>query len=243
MSVSNGYRNAWEGFWRDAPHEAGAVIWDAEPALTASVHLALFDPHLTDRALPFVDLGCGNGTQTRFLADRFTPVLGVDLSATAVERARARYPDGRAEFEQLDATDERAVRRLHARLGDANVYVRGVIHQSEPADRQPVTDAIATLVGARGRAFVVELSEAAKAVLGGLAQGPAGPPAKLRPVFDHGLTPAEVADSALLELFRTAGLAILASGELPLLTTEFTADGSRIELPAHWLVAGAPERD
>ncbi|MFF1612431.1 methyltransferase domain-containing protein, partial [Amycolatopsis sp. NPDC058278] len=26
------------------------------------------------------DLGCGNGTQTRYLADRFPHVLGVDLS-------------------------------------------------------------------------------------------------------------------------------------------------------------------
>ncbi|MEU1286076.1 class I SAM-dependent methyltransferase [Kitasatospora sp. NPDC005856] len=238
MSVTNRYLGAWEGFWRDAPEEPGAVIWDAEPALSAERHLVLFRPHLADPALPVIDLGCGNGTQTRFLAERFPLVLGVDLAAAAVDRARRGDPAGRAEFTRLDATDAKAVRALHHRLGDANVYVRGVIHQSDPADRQRVVDAVRVLIGARGRAFVFELAEAAKGVLGELARDPAGPPPKLRPVLAHGLVPADVADAVFPELFRTAGLDVLAGGELPLATTESTPDGTRIELPAHWLVAG-----
>ncbi|WP_380282357.1 class I SAM-dependent methyltransferase [Kitasatospora purpeofusca] len=240
MSVTKRYRDSWEGFWREAPDGPGAVIWDAEPALTAERHLALFEPHLADPGLPVVDLGCGNGTQTRFLAGRFARVLGADLSAAAVELARRSDPEGRAAYVQLDATDPAAVRALHEQLGDANVYLRGVIHQSEPADRSPVAEAVATLLGAHGRAFLVELSEAAKRVLGELAGGPAGPPPKLRPVFSHGLAPAEVADAAFGDLLRAAGLAVLASGELPLATTEFTPGGERIELPAHW-VAVAPD--
>ncbi|MFJ9690513.1 class I SAM-dependent methyltransferase [Kitasatospora sp. NPDC101183] len=239
MSVTNRYRDAWEGFWRDAPEEPGSVIWDAEPELTVRRHLALLVPYLTDRQLPFVDLGCGNGSQTRFLAERFPRAVGVDLSAAAVELSRRADGPGRAEFAQLDATDPEAVRALHGRLGDANVYVRGVIHQSDPADRQPVADAVAHLLGERGRAFVFELAESAKAVLGGLARGPAGPPPKLRPVLAHGLAPAEVADTAFAGLFRAAGLTVLASGEMPLLTTEFTSDGDRIELPGRWVVLGA----
>ncbi|GAA1387011.1 class I SAM-dependent methyltransferase [Kitasatospora putterlickiae] len=240
MSVTNRYREAWEGFWRDAPEGEGAVIWDAEPALTAERHLALFAPHLADPRLPLVDLGCGSGTQTRFLAGRFDRVLGADLSAAAVELARRSDPGERAAYERLDATDPAAVRALRDRIGDANVYVRGVIHQSEPADRRPVAEAVATLLGDRGRAFLVELSEAAKGVLGGLAGGPAGPPPKLRPVLAHGLAPAEVADAAFDDLLHAAGLTVLASGELPLSTTEYTPGGERIELPAHW-VAVAPD--
>ncbi|MFI8459710.1 class I SAM-dependent methyltransferase [Kitasatospora sp. NPDC085464] len=239
MSVTSRYRDAWEGFWREAPEEPGAVIWDAEPAVTAERHLALFRPHLADPELPLVDLGCGNGTQTRFLADRFARVLGVDLSVAALDHARRRDPARRAEFAQLDATDADAVRALHGRLGDANVYLRGVIHQSEPADRRPVAEAVAALVGERGRAFLVELAESAKKVLADLAHDPAGPPPKLRPVFAHGLAPAEVADAALTALLHTAGLTVLASGDLPLATTESAPDGRPIELPARWLVVGA----
>ena len=232
------YREAWEGFWREASDEPGAVFWDADPKVTAALHLALFEPHLLDAGLPLVDLGCGNGTQTRFLADRFPKVVGADLAAAALDHARRADPAGQAVYRLLDAAEQGAAKTLHAELGDANVYMRGVLHQCEPADRQPLADGIATLVGERGRVFLVELSEAARPVLGGLAQSPAGPPAKLAPIFRHGIAPGEVADDAVPGYLRAAGLAVLASGALPLTTTEFAPDGSLMELPSTWLVAG-----
>ncbi|EFL35958.1 thiopurine S-methyltransferase superfamily [Streptomyces viridochromogenes DSM 40736] len=238
MSVTNRYREAWEGFWRAASAEPGAVFWDAEPALTAGPHLALFEPRLADPALPLVDLGCGNGTQTRFLADRFPRVMGVDLSAAALDHARRADPAGQAVYRQLDAAEKSEAQALHAELGDSNVYMRGVLHQCESEDRQSLVDGIATLVGERGRAFLVELSDAAKPVLTGLASGPDGPPPKLAPVFRHGIAPGEVSDDAVPEFLRSAGLAVLASGELPLATTEYRPDGVRVELPSRWLLAG-----
>ncbi|MFC7303283.1 class I SAM-dependent methyltransferase [Streptomyces monticola] len=238
MSVTNQYKEAWEGFWQEAPEEQGAVFWDAEPALTAGLHLALFEPHLTAPGLPVVDLGCGNGTQTRFLADRFPRVVGADLSAAAVAHARHADPRGQAEYRQLDAAEKSELEQLHAELGDANVYMRGVLHQCKPEDRQPLVDGIATLIGERGRAFVVELAQAAGAVLRGFAQGPDGPPPKLQPVFRHGIAPGEVADEAVPEMFRAAGLRIVAEGQLPLTTTDYAPNGTRIELPSHWLVVG-----
>ncbi|MFK0157195.1 class I SAM-dependent methyltransferase [Streptomyces sp. NPDC090499] len=238
MSVTSRYRSAWEGFWREASEEPGAVFWDADPDVTAGVHIALFEPHLTDPGLPLVDLGCGNGTQTRFLADRFPRVLGTDISEAALDHARHADPGGRAGYRLLDAAEKGAAQALHVELGDANVYMRGVLHQCEPEDRQPLADSIATLVGSSGRAFLVELSEAARPVLGGLAQSPSGPPPKLAPVFRHGIAPGEVADDAVPEYLRNAGLTVLASGELPLYTTESTPDGELIVLPSKWVLAG-----
>ncbi|GAA1359880.1 class I SAM-dependent methyltransferase [Streptomyces beijiangensis] len=238
MSVTTRYKDAWEGFWGEAPDEQGAVFWDADPALTAGIHLALFEGHLAEQGLPLVDLGCGNGTQTRFLAGRFERTVGVDLSVAAVEHARHQDGSGQVRFEQLDAVDEKAVQQLHAELGDAQVYMRGVLHQCEPGDRQALADTIATLVGERGRAFVVEPSQEAKPLMMGIAQGPAGPPAKMRPIFAHGIAPGEVADAELPEYFRSAGLDVVAEGELPLTTTEYRADGPRIVLPSKWLVVG-----
>ncbi|TLS46175.1 class I SAM-dependent methyltransferase [Streptomyces montanus] len=238
MSVTTRYREAWEGFWREASDEPGAVIWDAEPALTVGVHLGLLEPYLRAPGLPFVDLGCGNGTQTRFLADRYPQVVGADLSAAALDHARLADRAGQAAYRLIDAAEKNEAETLHAELGDTNVYVRGVLHQCEPDDRQPLVDGVAALVGERGRAFLVELAEAAGPVLRGLAQRPEGPPAKLAPVFRHGLAPAAVADEAVPEYVRAAGLTVLASGELPLVTTEYRADGTRIELPSKWLVVG-----
>ncbi|MES5818920.1 class I SAM-dependent methyltransferase [Streptomyces sp. RG80] len=238
MSVTSRYREAWESFWREAPDGQGEVFWDAEPAVTVGLHLALFEPYVSDPVLPLVDLGCGNGTQTRFLADRFAHVLGVDLSEAALDRARQADPAGQAGYRVLDAVEKGEAAALHAELGDSNVYMRGVLHQCEPADRQPLVDGLAALLGDRGRGFLVELSEAAKPILMGLAQGPAGPPPKLAPIFRHGIAPGEVSDDALSEHVRSAGLTVLASGELPLTTTEHGPDGTRIELPSKWLVVG-----
>ncbi|MEV5986843.1 class I SAM-dependent methyltransferase [Streptomyces sp. NPDC052051] len=242
MSVTSRYRQAWESFWHEAPDEPGSVIWDAEPKLTSAVHLALFEPLLTDPGLPFLDLGCGNGTQTRFLADRFPRVLGADLSSAALDHARRADPAGRAGYRLMDAAEQSEAAALHAELGDVNVYMRGVLHQCEPADRQPLVDGLATLVGERGRVFLVELAEEAGRMLKELARRPEGPPAKLAPVFRHGIAPGEVADAALPEYLRAAGLTVLARGELPLVLTEYLADGTRIDLPSKWIVAGASRR-
>ncbi|MGW8065486.1 class I SAM-dependent methyltransferase [Streptomyces ziwulingensis] len=238
MSVTSRYRDAWESFWSEAPEGQGAVFWDAEPMLTAGRHLAHFEPYLLDPGLPMIDLGCGNGTQTRYLADRFPHVVGADLSTAALDRARRSDPAGQAVYRRLDAADKAETEMLHAEIGDANVYVRGVLHQCEPDDRQPLADALAALLGARGRAFLVEPTQAAGTVLARLAQEPEGPPAKLAPVLRHGLTPGAVPDDAVPEYLRAAGLTVLSSGELPLYTTEYTVDGARIELPSTWRVTG-----
>ena len=238
MSVTSRYRAAWEGFWSEAPEEQGAVFWDAEPTLTAGPHLALFEPYLTHPNLPMVDLGCGNGTQTRFLADRFPQVVGADIAEAALDRARRADPAGMATYRLLDAVDKAAAQNLHAELGDSNIYMRGVLHQTEPDDRRPLIDTVATLLGDRGRAFLLELSEHARPVLGGLAERPGGPPPKVAPIFRHGIAPGEVADDAVPEFLHSAGLGILASGELTLITTERADDGTRIGLPSNWWVAG-----
>ncbi|MEO3974565.1 class I SAM-dependent methyltransferase [Streptomyces sp. CAU 1734] len=245
MSVTKRYLETWDGFWGEISGGPGEVFWDAEPTLTVGRHLALYEPHIDDHRLPLVDLGCGNGTQTCFLADRFPRVLGVDLAPAAIELARARkrpapgrVPAAEPEFRRLDAVDPEQTGALRRELGDCNVYMREVLHQADPKDRQPLVDTIAALVGERGRAFVVELAESAGVRLGQLAEAPAGPPPKLLPVLRHGVTPTPVPDADMAGFFAAAGLPILAEGDIPLTTAEYEPDGSRIELPSKWLVVG-----
>ncbi|MFF2021458.1 class I SAM-dependent methyltransferase [Streptomyces sp. NPDC058171] len=240
MSVGQAHRAAWQGFWEGAPGEAGGVFWDAEPATTVEVHLTLFESHFVG-GLPLVDVGCGNGTQTRYLAHRFPRVIGTDLAPAAIAHARRGDPRGTVDFRTADMTDPVETGRLHDELGDTHVYMRGVLHQCPPEDRQPLLDGIATLLGARGRGFLVELGEAAGSVLRGLAGSPAGPPAKLAPVLAHGIAPGEVSDESVPAYVRAAGLDILARGELPLATTEVTEDGP-IVLPSRWMLVTARAR-
>ncbi|MFB7292181.1 class I SAM-dependent methyltransferase [Actinacidiphila glaucinigra] len=237
MDVTGTNLQAWEGFWRDAPGGPGAVLWDAGAEVTAAAHLSFFEAHF-DPSLPVVDLGCGNGTQTRFLAKRYGRAVGVDLAAAAIGHARHQDPGGVAEYRQLDAADPEAVRRLGEELGEVNVYMRGVLHQCRPEERAPLVEGIAVLTGGRGRVFADELAASAKDALMGLAQRPDGPPAKLAAIFAHGIAPAEMPDAAVPELFRAAGMEVLARGEVALVTTERRADGSWFEVPTNWLVAG-----
>jgi SAM-dependent methyltransferase len=237
MSVAGGYPQAWESFWHDIDGEPGSAFWDSGPEFTAALHVPLFEDHFDD-SLPIVDLGCGNGTQTRYLAGRYPRAVGFDIAGAAIAHARRSDPGGLAEYRRLDAADPVAVRALHAELGDANVYMRGVLHQCEPQDRGPLVEGIATLLGARGRVFADELSGAAKGVLMGLARRPGGPPARLAAVFAHGIAPGEVPDGAIPAFFRAAGLDVLAEGAVALITTEQADDGSRIRVPTNWLVAG-----
>ncbi|MEV8602165.1 class I SAM-dependent methyltransferase [Streptomyces griseoviridis] len=235
MDVSSRYREAWEGYWRETSDAPGEAIWDADPSFSAAPHSELLLPH-ADASLPVVDLGCGNGTQTRYLAGRFPRAIGVDLAQAAIDHARRADPEGVAEFERLDLVDRDAVAALHERIGDANVYMRAVIHQSDAGDRPAVARAVATLIGSHGRAFVTELTRAAKDVLQRAMREPDGPPEKLRRVFAHGLRPADAEDTETPELLRAAGLTVLASGAAPLPQTAHLTDGTRIELPAHWYV-------
>jgi SAM-dependent methyltransferase len=240
MSVTSRYREAWEGYWQDTPDDPGAAIFDCAAELGAGQHLELLLP-FADTTLPVVDLGCGTGTQTRYLAGHFGRAIGADLSDAAIAHARRADLAGVVEFRQLDAADPEAVRVLHESLGDANVYMRGVLHQSEDAARPAVAEAVATLVGSRGRAFVVELLSRSKAVLAQASQGGGGPPPKIASMFKHGLTPAAADDASVPEDLSAAGLSVLARGETELVMTEYRADGTRIDLPAQWLVVGGAQ--
>ncbi len=53
---------------------------------------ALFARHVTGRVA--LDVGCGAGRSTRFLRDCGFDVMGVDIAAEMIERARAIDPDG-----------------------------------------------------------------------------------------------------------------------------------------------------
>ncbi|MDJ0382978.1 class I SAM-dependent methyltransferase [Streptomyces sp. G-G2] len=231
MALSDRYRKAWDGFWEESDGTQGEPFWDAAPALTAERDLALLEPY-ADPRLPIADLGCGNGTQTRFLATRFARAIGVDLAGAAVAHARRADPGGVAEYEQLDLADAPGAHALHGRIGDTNVYLRAVLHQSDPEDRPAVAASVAALLGATGRALVLEPTDGAAAVLGSL-----GPTPKLLRVREHDLRPGRVADGEVAGLLRAAGLSVLAEGETSLTMSEVHADGTRVELPARWFVA------
>src|SRR5262245_25690578 len=107
------YFSSWESYWSTITGAPGEVFWDADPAQAAEQDWPRFAPY-GDARLPLLDLGCGNGTQTRYLAQHWGSVIGVDISPAAVELAQATNAAANIVYRVLDLLSAEAVARLHA---------------------------------------------------------------------------------------------------------------------------------
>jgi SAM-dependent methyltransferase len=231
--MRSGYENAWESYWRDLPPRTQESIFDSESELTAARDLPLLEKHFAPD-LPLIDLGCGTGTQTRFLGTRFHRVIGVDFSPTVLELSAA-Y-GGNVEYRRLDLRDEAGIGALHDQVGDANIYMRGILHQMEVPDRPAVVANMVTLLGTRGHLFDLELAAEALTIMRGLADRRDGMPPKVAAIFTHGLKPGVWRGTDQAELLAAGGLDVLAGGTSTLFCTEYV-DGSRLELPMTYAIA------
>lgn len=175
---------AWERYWNAVRTTGtqGEVLWDADIGPEADQYSTVLDGRM-DTSLPIVDVGCGNGQWTRWLAGRFPAAVGVDVAASAVRRA-ADESDGvqGVSFRTLDLTEPGAGRRLHTEYGDANVFVRGVLHVLRPRKRVELGRNLLDLVGARGHVLLTETNYRGNALsyLQSLGAGPGSIPEPLR---------------------------------------------------------------
>ncbi len=221
----------WERWWAGIDGTPGEIVWDADPGdLDADlVHFA----GAFSQSRPVVDFGCGDGRQTRFLARHFADVLGVDVLAAAIGRARAADNPPNAGFQVLDARDTAAAVRLHQELGDANVYIRGVLQALPPAAHPQAVQAIAALLGASGTLFAKELPPEAAAYFAGVIQRH-GPPPGLAKVLRHGLPPGQISLPELTELFPADRFEVLGTGTSHMHTVNTLPGGEAIIVPAVW---------
>ncbi len=148
----------WDRYWGAIRKtgEDGDVLWDA--GCSAEMRHALhWLVSSGDATLPVIDIGCGNGRRTRMLASYFPRAIGIDVSSRAV--ARAREETGNAAnvaFRALDATAPGVGRQLAAELGDANIYIRGVLHVLDHSRRLSLLHNARQLLGQRGILYYLE---------------------------------------------------------------------------------------
>jgi SAM-dependent methyltransferase len=208
-------------------------MWDADSA-DLEADLGYFADSF-DPALPMVDFGCGDGRQTRFLARHFPHVVGVDISAAAIRRARAADSPRNTGFQVLDARDQDGAARLHGELGDANVYIRGMLHAMPPTSRPSVAEAIAALLGVAGTLFAKEPSPDAASYFSDIRERYTMPP-ELAKVMPR-IAPKRISITELEELFPASRFEMLGTGTSCLRTVHTLPDGALISVPAIWILS------
>lgn len=95
------YASSFDAIYRIADAEKGAPPWahlQADPELVRWAERTRLDGS-GSRA---VVVGCGLGDDAEFLAGRGFEVAGFDVSATAIEICRRRFPDSRVGYRQHD---------------------------------------------------------------------------------------------------------------------------------------------
>jgi 2-polyprenyl-3-methyl-5-hydroxy-6-metoxy-1,4-benzoquinol methylase len=210
-------QNEWENYWHatsqlvEKADEDAASIWDGEADVVAARDLKRFQSS-ADASLPLIDLGCGSGIQTRYLAGHFARVIGVDVSDSALSIARAQNSATNVEYRQLDVFDAAAVERLHAQLGDVNIYMRTLLHLVQPEARPAFAASVSNLLGRRGTLYLHELGGAAHAYFGGFIQRN-GMPVRLARVVSTGIRPGSVDREQVLSMFSPERFEMIADGE------------------------------
>lgn len=244
---------SWERYWSsiDATGRGGDVLWDADSDDEMDWLLERATAHF-DPALPVVDLGCGNGRYSRVLATRFPTVIGVDVSASAIAMAEAESAGvAGVRFEVLDAAADGAVDALAARLGPANVFIRGVLHVLDDTARSGVADTLRTLLADGAGAGLILEPAYADSSFGyvGFVGGAKGRAVELvRPLEAAGVRhSSRFGDEELSRFFPAAGWAHLESADVAMHAVDPQSDQSTLRLPGYYAAVrrqpGAPAQD
>jgi SAM-dependent methyltransferase len=232
---------AWNRFWAGIRRTGagGEVLWDAasKEELDSVLDRALAR---MDTNLPVVDVGCGNGRFSRLLAARFPRVLGFDVSAHAIQRAKeeSRGVENVA-YRVLDASRPGVGRTLAAELGEANVLMRGVFHVFDDAQRATTVENLADMMGERGVIYCAETNYEGNPLDQLVAQGatPTTMPEPLRKCIEAGIKPPRhFGEAELRAFFPIDRWETLESGPLTMHGVPLTAKGDVEPIPSFYAI-------
>jgi len=134
-------------------YRLGFVPWDGHPLATSLQQLIEGDGALPPGTA--LDLGCGTGDNSIYLAEHGWQVTGVDFVAKAVDKARAK-----AAAKKADANFARAeVTRLSSEGVGSNfglIVDNGCLHGMSPDDRDAYVREVTAVAAPDARLLLVE---------------------------------------------------------------------------------------
>lgn len=232
---------AWDRFWASIRRTGldGDVLWDAASADELDQVRARALAHMvTD--LPVVDVGCGNGRFSRLLAGSFPRVLGIDVSAHAVSRAEDESGGvDNVTYRVLDASAAGAGKELFGEFGEANVFMRGVLHVFDAEQRERAVANLRDLVGQRGAVYFAETNYAGDPLDQLAAQGATATsmPEPLRKCIAAGIKPPRhFGDAELAAVFPPVNWETLESGPMTMHGVPLTTKGEFESIPGFYAI-------
>lgn len=233
------YRAQWDRYWGSVERTGpgGDVLWDIVPERAVAEDVARMRQYMAP-ALPLIDIGCGNGGQTRFLAQQGGRVIGADVSSAAVSLASAESRGfGNIGFRVLDVTQPDQAKALHDEIGDANIYIRGVMHAIQKPDRPAAERSLAILLGESGTLYQIELRTDALTYFRQLpGDSPTGLPRLLHSVVRFGIRPIGFDLSDRASFFPDSRWHLLASGDDITINTVTLSHGKEGNVPASFVI-------
>jgi SAM-dependent methyltransferase len=232
---------AWDRFWAGIRRTGagGEVLWDAASRAELDEVLARVSARM-DKSLPVVDAGCGNGRFSRLLAAHFPRVVGIDISPSAVARAteESRGVDNLS-FRVLDASSPGVGRELAAELGEVNVFMRGVFHVFDAAQRAAAVGNLGDMMGGRGVVYCAETNYEGDPLDQLVAQGatPTTMPEPLRKCIAAGIKPPRhFGEAQLGEFFPTDRWETLESGPITMHALPLVAKTGFEPIPSFYAI-------
>jgi 2-polyprenyl-3-methyl-5-hydroxy-6-metoxy-1,4-benzoquinol methylase len=223
----------WHTYWSQI-HDSSEVFWNVPPAQGIELDFQRFQSFFQSTNLPLIDFGCGDGTQTEFLSQHFPQVIGLEISDSAVELARHKAKKAGLPITYQVIHSQGDVEKIHADLGDVNIYVRGVLHQAQNQESSLIVEQLKTLLGKTGTLYLIELSSAADNLLKQKVQNQTIPP-ELAKVLACRITPGAMSLEKLKMLFPPVDFEFLESGDafMPMNAKD---DGEIIKLPGQYAI-------
>jgi SAM-dependent methyltransferase len=221
----------WDQLYRQLNSNNEPALWDVVPSLAIIKDYEKFKSTFDD-VLPVIDLGCGSGVQTEYLSTKYDKIIGIDASKRAIQLANKNSKNDNADYEVMDLLDKEAVDRFSKKMGDCNIYVRGVIHQIPLISRIQCINNIKHLMGNSGALYMIETASNIQDYITDLVIKFPHLPSSLANVMKSNFPPLGVSLDDFYQWFGNVHYSTFRSGETVLATNLETSSEKCIDLPA-----------
>lgn len=226
------YAKNWDAYYRRTYQlMKSKSLWEVAPEEGVGPHLDLLKKECAP-TLPFFDVGCGTGEQAHYLRDFFPNVVGLDVAETALRIARERYSDTDLRFLQFDIANTAQAAELQREYERVNMFIRGVLHQTLPADRANIQDNLAMLLGKQGKLLLVEVADDIRAHLQSRVPSFNDLPTRMRQALMSNLPPVGLSEQTLHQWFPSSTFKLDHIEKTFLATNLVLPSGERLQIPA-----------